>query len=194
MMALPPVKAGFLPAGVAAIMSLAAPVVQAQAAGLFGPAEQAPPPSGAVPEFTVRSRTATIDLGELERVRREVAGRATRVSEASRATDGGLVHSPAVPTLTLNLFDDAVLAVRVKWTEPTFSGGYALSGEIVGAPLGTMTLVVNGARVAGSVRSLDGTYRIGTVGRGLIAVSEVEEPPFECGVEELHAETPTHRH
>lgn len=177
-----------------ATMLAAASVVEAQAAGLFGPAGQAAPRSEAVSEFTLRSRMATIDLGELERVRGEVAARAARVSEASRSTDGPRGSLSGGPSLTLNLFDDTVLSVRVNWTEPTFSGGYALSGEIVGAPLGTATLVVNGGRVAGSVRGLDGAYSIRTVGPGLISVSEVEEPPFECGVEGLHAETPTHRH
>ncbi len=56
-----------------------------------------------------------------------------------------------------------------------------------------MTLVVNGATVAGTVRTLDGTYHIRSVGDGLYAISEVEEPSLNCGVEEPHAET-DHQH
>ena len=97
-------------------------------------------------------------------------------------------------TLTLNLFDDTVVTGVVEWTDPTFSGGYSLSGRLVEDPLGTMTLVVNGERVAGSVRTADGTYRIRSVAEGVYAVSEVEEPPLRCGVEGPHPETADHRH
>lgn len=56
-----------------------------------------------------------------------------------------------------------------------------------------MTLVVNGDRVVGTVQSPEGTYRIRSIGAGLSTVSEVEEPPLECGVGESHSET-DHQH
>ena len=56
-------------------------------------------------------------------------------------------------------------------------------------PLGTLTLVVNGETVVGTVRTLGETYHIRSVGDGLYAISEVEEPPLNCGVEGPHSET-----
>ena len=63
-------------------------------------------------------------------------------------------------SLHLNLFDDVSVTVIVEWTEPTFSGGYSLSGSLLGDPLGSMTLVVNGNRVVGSVEAGGQMYRI----------------------------------
>ena len=105
----------------------------------------------------------------------------------------GATLAPAA-TLTLNLFDDTVVTGLVEWIDSTFSGGYSLSGRLVEDPLGTMTLVVNGDRVVGSVRTADGTYRIRSVAEGVYAISEVEEPPLRCGVEGPHPETADHRH
>ena len=96
-------------------------------------------------------------------------------------------------TLTLNLFDDTVVTGLVEWTEPTFSGGYAVSGRLVEEPFGTMTLVVNGETVAGTVRLVGEIYRIRSVGDGQATISEVEEPPLNCEVVEPHAET-DHQH
>ena len=96
--------------------------------------------------------------------------------------------------LTLNLFEDTVLTGVVEWAEPTFSGGYSVSGRLVDDPLGTVTLVVNGARVMGNVRTRGGVYRIRSTADGLFTVSEVEEPPLKCGVEVPHPETDDHRH
>ena len=69
-----------------------------------------------------------------------------------------------------------------------------MSGRLVGDPLGTVTVVVNGERVVGSVRTAGGTYRIRSAGEGLYAISELEEPPLKCGVEGPHPETADHRH
>ena len=81
-------------------------------------------------------------------------------------------EAPAV--VTLNLFDDVVHEGLIEWTAPTFSGGYSISGRLADNPLGTVTLVVNGDVVAGTVRTLGGTYRIRSVGGGLYAVSELD--------------------
>ena len=107
--------------------------------------------------ITLRRRVVTIDF--------EMLGRA-RASAAA-----GTAPSAAV---TLNLFDDVVLTGMVERIEPTFSGGWSVSGRIAGEPLGTMTLVVNGQTVAGTVRTLGGTYRIRWVGDGMYAISEVD--------------------
>ena len=76
----------------------------------------------------------------------------------------------------------------VERTAPTFSGGYSLSGRLVGEPLGGLTLVVNGETVAGTVRTLGRTYQIRSVADGLYAISEVEPTPLECLVHEPESE------
>lgn len=142
---------------------------QSQGGGLFSPVK-----SSEFREFrsaamtrpndiTIRRREVTIDFGMLE---------------SSRATASGPTDTPS--KLTLNLFDDTVLTAIVDRTAPT-SSGYSLSGRIEGVEFGTVTLVVNGTVVAGSVRTPAGTYRITSVGR-LYAISEVDEskrPPVD---------------
>ena len=88
----------------------------------------------------------------------------------------------------MNLFQDVVFTGIVDSTAPTFSGGYSISGRLAGQALGTLTLVVNGQTVAGTVRTPGGTYRIRTAGDGLYAISQVEEPPLECEVLKPEAE------
>ena len=81
--------------------------------------------------------------------------------------------------LTLNLFDDASFTGLVQSVAPTLSGGYSLSGPLAGVDMGTMTLVVNGDVVAGTVRTPEATYHIRPAGAGLHAVSQVDlsRPP-----------------
>ena len=86
-----------------------------------------------------------------------------------------------------------VVTGRVERTAPTFSGGYAVAGHLVEEPLGTMTLVVNGETVAGTVRTLGGDVPYSLGGRRLYAISEVEEPPLNCGVDAFHPEA-DHQH
>ena len=180
-------------ATVAVLMALAAPVVDAQSADLFTPVAE-PPPSGPRDDITLRSRVVTVDLGQLDRAQAAVAEPPT---PPTKGTPAGADKRRAAPvpgtTLTLNLFDDTVLTGLVEWTEPTFSGGYAVSGRLVDDPLGTLTLVVNDERVVGTVRTLEGTYAIRSVGGGQATISEVEEPPLNCGVGEPHSET-DHQH
>ena len=155
----------------AVLLALTAPPVEAQPDDLFTPVNETPP-SGPLADITLRSRVVTVDLGQLDRAQAAVA-------------------DPPAPgtTLTLNLFDDTVVTGLVERTAPTFSGGYAVAGRLVEEPLGTMTLVVNGETVAGTVRLSGEIYHIRSVGDGLYAVSEVEEPPLDCGVGEPHSET-----
>ena len=174
---------------VAVLTALAAPVVEAQSTDLFTPVD-ATAPSGPLDAIALRSRVVTIDLGQLDRAQAAVAEPPT---PQTKDTPAGADKRRAAPapgtTLTLNLFDDTVVTGLVEWTEPTFSGGYAVSGRLVEEPLGTLTLVVNGETVAGTVRLLDGTYAIRSVGGGQATISEVEEPPLNCEVEEPHSET-----
>ena len=168
------------------------PAVEAQTADLFTSVNE-PPPSGPLDDLTLRSRVVTIDLGQLDRAQAAVADQTTQPRDVSPRTGKRSARPVPGTTLTLNLFDDTVVTGLVEWTDPTFSGGYSVSGRLVGDPLGTMTLVVNGERVVGTVQSAEGTYRIRSIGAGLFTVSEVEEPPLECGVGESHSET-DHRH
>ena len=79
-------------------------------------------------------------------------------------------------TPPLHLFGDIVFTGIAERTPPTFSGGYSLSGRLIGERLGTLTLAVNGETVAGTVRTLGGKYRIRAARDGPFAISEVEEP------------------
>ena len=154
---------------------------EAQSAALFSAVTQPPAPSlpPAVRARTLRSRVVTMDLEQVQAGHTKDAASSTRSSSPAPAPGA---------TLTLNLFDDVVVTARVERTAPTFSGGYFVAGHLVEEPLGTLTLVVNGETVSGTVRLPEETYQIRSMGDGLYAISEVEEPPFNCGVEGPHAE------
>ena len=154
---------------------------EAQSAALFSAVTQPPAPSlpPAVRARTLRSRVVTMDLEQVQAGHTKDAASSTRSSSPAPAPG---------TTLTLNLFDDVVVTARVERTAPTFSGGYSVAGHLVEEPLGTLTLVVNGETVSGTVRLPAETYQIRSMGDGLYAISEVEEPPFNCGVDAPHAE------
>ena len=105
---------------------------------------------------TLRRRFVEIDVGALGR-----AGAAVRPDDTANA-----------PRLVLNLFDDVVVTGIVEAREPTFSGGFALSGRIEDTESGTMTLVVNGTAVTGTVRTPSGIYWIQPVGEGMHEISQ----------------------
>ena len=153
---------------IAAAWCLAVPVVEdleAQAAGVFLAVEPElaqsasrsllEPTTDTAPR-TLRSRLVRVDFGQLDIAR----------------ADTGRSAGDVVP-LTLNLFDDTVFAAHVESTTSTQSG-YVLSGRLIGEPFGTMTLVVNGTVVAGTVRTLEGTWRIRTAGAGLYRIRQVD--------------------
>ena len=167
------------------------PALEAQT-GLFTPADPTVVQSGRSDDNVLRSRVVSIDRGQLGRARDVALSRATAPAGGA-STRAGAMAEPG-GTLLLNLFDDVTVRGVVEWTDATFSGGYSVSGGLAGDPLGTMTLVVNGERIVGSVRTTGGVYRIRSAGGGLFTVSEVEEPPLRCGVEGPHPETPDHRH
>ena len=141
--------------------------VAAQPGGLFAAASSSDAAINVAPEspdsLTLRRRLVTIDLGHLVPATDSAAGRSAAGIEA--APSGVLI---------LNLFDDAVFTGLVERTAPTFSGGQALSGRLAGIEMGTMTLVVNGDVVAGTVRTPEATYRIRPASNGLHAVSQVD--------------------
>jgi len=131
--------------------------------------------AGTVDQFTLRHRLARIDLRMLERVHAAVAS-------------SGLPP----PALTLNLFDGVSYEVVVDMAEPTFSGGFAISGRIAGEPLSSATLVVNGPTVAGSVRTTAGTWRISSAGGERYVISEIDPAEIEGSCEVVAPEGAGH--
>ena len=213
----PPLDPSCLRRGLAAGMGLLLtlgllPPGAGQAADLFTPVTEASasPPSD---DLTLRSRMVTIDFTQLQRARAVATSRQTLRTTAAapradrdrvlpqsprqgvqagkravspRADSGRVLPEPR-PALTFNLFDDVVVTAIVEHTAPTYSGGYSVSGRLVNEPLSTLTLVVNGETVAGTVRRVGETYHIRSVGEGRYAISEVAESPLNCGVDALHA-------
>ena len=180
-------------ATVAVLIALAAPAVEAQTADLFTPVNEPPPPAIASDDLTVRSRMVTMDLAQVQAAVAGPPGQTAHTKGTSTRTDKSSSAPAPGTTLTFNLFDDVVVTGMVERTAPTFSGGYSVAGHLVEEPLGTMTLVVNGKTVAGTVRLPGEIYHIRSVGGGLYAISEVEEPPLDCGADALYSET-DHQH
>ena len=116
---------------------------------------------GVLDRATLRRREVSVDIQTLARVAR-----------------GGNT------ALRLNLFDDVVLMGIIKRRTSTYSGGYALSGRLAGVLGGTVTLVVNGSVVAGTVRLPGATYRIRPAGEGRHAIMQVDPSQLtqECEV------------
>ena len=136
--------------------------------GLFYEVDGEPPPSIGVD--TLASRLVGIDLGQL-----------AQVIESPFSPKDPVTGKPTKPqTLALNLFDDVVLTGIVEHVEPTASG-HALWGGLEGVELGTMTLVVNGSVVVGTVRTPDAVYTIRTAASGAYVVRQIDEaslPPL----------------
>ena len=158
---------GYRAAALAGVLlaALAASEAAGQPGGLFRPvaaAAAAPGIQTSPDSLTLRSRLVTIDFGQLT----------PPVGAAAAGALGAAVAPSGV--LRLNLFDDASFTGLVESVAPTFSGGYSLSGPLAGVEMGTVTLVVNGAVVAGTVRTPEATYRIRPAAGGLHAVSEVD--------------------
>ena len=155
----------WLLAAAALLVVTGAADVNSQTAGVFLAAESPRERSSALlwderPEdaapLTLRSRLVRIDFGQLDLAR----------ADAGRSDD-------ELNPLALNLFDDAFFTAHVHHAAPTESG-YVLSGPLVGEPFGTLTLVVNGTVVAGTVRTLEGTWRIRTAGAGTYRIRQVD--------------------
>ena len=143
---------------------------QAQSAGLFSKVEGEPPPSFDVE--TLASHLVDIDFEQLASVTNPQAG----------LKDSSVREPPTPQTLVLNLFHDVVYTGIVEHVEPTASG-HALWGGLEGVELGTMTLVVNGKIVVGTVRTPDAVYSIRTAGDGKYVIRQIDEsslpPPAE---------------
>ena len=154
---------------------------------LFIPVGSLPLWTGTPVGKTIRSRSVDIDLAQLHDIH-------TAFADLSATPPLTIDPPPPWATLTLNLFDDVVVTGVVEkmeeTTTSTLSGtGYWLTGRIVDDELGSLVLLVRGESVSGTVSLSDGVYYdIRTVGDGVYVISEVEEPPIECGVGDLAEE------
>ena len=158
--------------------------VGSQADELFAPV-QGVPCSAPLDDLTLRQRLVRIDFEQLQRARTATTRRQSADTNTASQRAARRSSAPgASASVTLNLFDDVVVRGVVERTAPTFSGGYSRSGGIVGEPLGSVTLVVNGETVAGTVRLPGATYDIESVGEGRYAIRQIEEPPLQCAVPE----------
>ena len=141
---------------------------EAQANGLFSEVEGEPPHSTDVE--TLASRLVGIDFGQIAQI----------TNPPIDLKDSVTGTPPTSHTLVLNLFDDVVFTGIVEHVEPTASG-HALWGSLQGVELGTMTLVVNGKVVVGTVRTPDAVYSIRTAGDGTYVIRQIDEsslPPL----------------
>ena len=141
---------------------------QDQLGGLFSQIEGDPPPSSDVE--TLASRLVGIDFRQLANAIESPVGPKDPIT--------GIPQTPH--KLVLNLFADVVLTGIVEHVEPTASG-HALWGGLEGVELGTMTLVVNGSVVVGTVRTPDAVYTIRTAAAGAYVVRQIDEsslPPL----------------
>ena len=181
----------FSAAVVLALLTLPAALgIQAQSAGLFTAISETVTKPGPLADMMLRERRVTIDFVQLHRTREAAALRQpAQIGAAEPRSQRTLLSEPGA-VLTLNLFNDVVVRSLVERTAPTFSGGYSISGGIVGEPLGSVTLVVNGETVAGTVRLAGATYEIESVDDGLYTIRQVEEPPLQCAVPETGAASP----
>ena len=116
----------------------------------------------ALDRATLRRREVSVDIGRLARL-----------------------PSSGSTALRLNLFDDVVLTGIIERRTLTYSGGYALSGRLAGVAGGSVTLVVNGSVVAGTVRIPGATYRIRPAGAGRHAIMQVDPSQLPQGCETL---------
>ena len=139
--------------------------VSDRTAGLFATVEPA-----ALARVTTRPDAAPLLPQRRVRIDRTLLA-AARLEAAS-------VHSrPAV--LRLNLSSDVVVDALVERTGPT-SAGYWLSGRIEGWAPGSMTLVVNGEVIAGTVHAPGATYTIRSVGNGVYAIRQSDPVAIVC--------------
>ena len=139
-----------------------------QSLDLFFEIEGDPSPSPGVE--TLVSRFAGIDFGQLAPSLGSVSS-PLGIDQVSRLTP---------QTVTLNLFEDATFTGRIEHVEPTASG-YAFWGGLDGVELGTMTMVVNGDIVVGTVRTPQTVYTITTTYTGSYVIRQIDEsslPPL----------------
>ena len=141
---------------------------------VFGASVDAQPFSDPVGRLFVAAETPTARLSARPGagVLRERTVRMDHdVLAVARMRVGRVDARPAV--VRLDLFDDVAFNAVVERTGPT-SSGYWLSGRVEGWAPGSITLVVNGQVIAGTLRAPGATYAIRSVGDGLHAIRQLD--------------------
>ena len=135
-------------------------IMRAQTDGIFEATSQSKLGVSMSDTGTLRRREVTVNTGMLRR---------------SRSEEPDL--------LTLNLFDDVLVTGMILNRTPTYSGGYALSGHLSGITGGTVTLAVNGAVIAGTVRIPGATFQIRSAGTGRHSITQIDPSRYSlrCG-------------
>ena len=130
--------------------------------------------TGGIFEATSQSKLG-VSMSDTDTLRRREVTVKTEMLTRSRSEKPDL--------LTLNLFDDVAVTGMILNRTPTYSGGYALSGHLSGIAGGTMTLVVNGAVIAGTVRVPGATFQIRSAGTGRHSISQIDPSRYalRCG-------------
>lgn len=145
--------------------ALAQPVLFSEAATSRGALSQR--------EDQVRVRDATGAESGLPR--RNVRVDLERLAAIREDIDAQQAASPVV----LNLLEDVRFQAVFEDAAPTL-WGYSLAGRLEGERFGTVTVVVHGDIVAGTVRTATATYSIRSVGVGVHIVEEVEPPTLDA--------------
>ena len=137
-------------------------LAQAAPAGVFSEIQAAvvPRASAALEPATVRSRIVQLDT--------------QKVTAARRGRE----------LLKLNLFDDAVVEVRIRRLRATRAGHF-ISGTPVGKEWGEVRLVVNGPVMVGTAITPEGKFTIRSAGSGRHVIRQIDpaKERFECEVE-----------
>ena len=121
----------------------------------------------------LRERRAGVSFGRLEQI---------RATQSMEPESGGSIE--------LDLFPDVSLKAIALRSAPT-PRGYSLAGRLDGIPYGTVTLVVNGDVVIGTVRTPTATYAIEPAGAGSVHVRQVDPSSLPPPAEPLPAPRPS---
>ena len=163
-------RIGFAAALLAGAVLMQEGFAQAPPPGVFSEIQSAivPRTAPALEPATMRSRVVQVDTQKITAARR---GR---------------------EVLKLNLFDDAVVEVRIKHVRPTRTG-YFISGTPKGMDWGEIRLVVNGSVMVGTVETSEGKFTIRSGGARRHVIRQVDplKEPFECDAEETQALSPS---
>ena len=85
---------------------------------------------------------------------------------------------PSPDRLTLNLFPDVCVIAQRERTTELGRGQVQWEGHVPGAPPGTVTLVIDGAVMVGTIRIGAEVYEIRYLGEGVHVVTDVDPSKF----------------
>jgi hypothetical protein len=117
--------------------------------------------------FTETARRGGVAAGTGSQIRRQ------RRVEIDFARVG-----PSPDRLTLNLFPDVCVIARRERTSELGGGGVQWDGRVPGAEEGTVTLVIDGAVMVGTIRIGTDAYEIRYLGGGVHVITDVDPSKF----------------